>query len=339
MRDTDLVLAGELRERSQDLLDLLREHVYALDLHHVVGTAHDGVDPRIFASARTFTRNDTGHVVRTETDERRALLDQRRNDDLAPLAVRHIFARLRIDDLQIDVIIPVVHAALIVTADTDAGSVDLREAIDIINLDAEFALDAVPHFFAPALGTDHALLQVDLILQALLFDLLGQKKRIGGCRTENRRFHILHELQLFFRIAGSHGDRHGAELFRAVLEADARRPKAVARCDLNTILVGDARRLIAALEHLSPVIHVLRCIRNDDRCPRRSGRRVNADDLLLRYGHQAERIRVAQILFLRKREALKILHCLHLCDAGLLKFPAVKIIGMDQALHLIIHHL
>jgi len=61
--------------------------------------------------------------VRAEADERRSFLAQRRDDDLAPLAVGQRLARLRVDDLDVDEIIPVVDAVVRIAADADARSV------------------------------------------------------------------------------------------------------------------------------------------------------------------------------------------------------------------------
>ena len=264
MRDADLVLAGEFGEGSQDLFDLLGEYIDALDLHHVVASACDHIDAGELASARALARNDPGKVVSAETDERRALLDKRRDDDLAPLAVGDVLTRCRIDDLQINIVVPVVHSGVILAVDADAGSVDFSQSVNIIQLNAQLCGNALAHLLAPALGSDNALFEVDLVRDAALLDLFRQKKSVGRRRAQNCGLKVHHHLQLLVGVAGSHGDRHRAEFLTAVLEADTCSPQAVSGRDMNAVLFGDSGKLIAALEHLAPVVDVLGGIGNDD---------------------------------------------------------------------------
>ena len=60
-----LVLARYLGEGTKHFLDLAREHVHALDLHHIVRPAHYGVDPWEGAPAGAFTRDYPGQIVNT----------------------------------------------------------------------------------------------------------------------------------------------------------------------------------------------------------------------------------------------------------------------------------
>ena len=137
-------------------------------------------------------------------DEGRAFLDEGRDDDLAGLAVRNGLQGHGVDDLDVEEVVPVVHAVVILTADADAGTVDLGQTVDVVEFDAEFFGDALPHGVAPALGTDDTLLQVDLVLDAPLFDLFREEQRIGGRGTEDGGLHVDHHLELFVGVAGTH---------------------------------------------------------------------------------------------------------------------------------------
>ena len=132
-------------------------------------------------------------------------------------------------------------------------------------VNAQNPLDALAHRFAPSLGADNPLLQVDFIPDSALFNLLCEEQRVGGCGAEDCGLQVHHHLQLLLCVAGSHRNRHRAELLAAVLETDTRGPETVARSDVDAVLVRDARCLVAALEHLAPVVDILGCIRDDDR--------------------------------------------------------------------------
>ena len=54
---------------------------------------------------------------------------------------------------------------------------------------------------------------------------------------------------------------------------------------------------------------------------------MNADDFFLRDGHEPERIRVTQILFLGERQLFEFLGCRYFVDAGILKLAPVKTVG------------
>ena len=151
MRNSNLVLAGDLLKCSQNLLDLVWEYIDAFNLHHVIGSAHDNINAWELAAAGASAGDNTGQVMGTIANQRSAFLDQCGNDDLADLAVRQIFAGNRVDDLQVDIVIPVVHSAVFLAADADARSVDLGQSVDIVEFDAQFAGNAVTHLLTPSL--------------------------------------------------------------------------------------------------------------------------------------------------------------------------------------------
>ena len=284
-----------------------REHVDAMNLHHVIGTAGEGVDARMLVmAARALTGDDTRQVVRAEADERCALLLQRGEDDLAPFAVGYGFARLRVDDLEVDVVAPHMHAMTMLAVDADAGAVHLGEAVDVVVLDSEPVDDALTNLLARTLRTRNELLELDLVLDAALFNFLGNQQRIARSSGEHRGFHVDHELQLLFGIARTHGDSHGAQKLATSLEADASRPQAVTRRNLNAIGRRHPSVLVATRELDGPVLDVLLGVRDDDRRTGRARRGVDADDLLLRNGSQSKRISLAQIAFVSERQLLEI---------------------------------
>ena len=112
------------------------------------------------------------------TDKGSAFLYESCDNNFAHFAVGNRFARLRVDNFKIEVIVPVVHTLVVFAVDTDTGAVNLSKSVDIIKLDAEGISDMLTHFVAPSLRADNALFQVDVLLDASLFDLLSEKKCI-----------------------------------------------------------------------------------------------------------------------------------------------------------------
>ena len=139
------------------------------------------------------------------------------------------------------------------------------------------------HLFAPTLGTDNAPLKSELIANATLGNCLGKKQSIGGGGAQNGGLQVFHHSELLFGVARTQRHCHGAQLFGAKLEADAGRPQAIARRNVNAVFVGDAHRFIATRKHRGPVVYVLLGIGNYHRDARGARRGMDTNDLFL--GH------------------------------------------------------
>ena len=179
MGDANLVLAGQLRELLEDFLNLLREYIDALDFHHVISTPGNHIDARVLAATLAIPRNNPGHIVGTVADQRRPFLHQGGDDNLAPLPVSHRLQGNRVDDFQINIIIPVMHAVVIFAADADARAINLRQAVNVVQLNAQLAGNTVTHLLPPALGADDALFQINIITDAAFLDFLCQQQGVG----------------------------------------------------------------------------------------------------------------------------------------------------------------
>ena len=249
------------------------------------------------AAAGAVAGDDAREVMRAIADQRSAFLAQRGENQLPDLAVGHRRARVGIDDLDVNVVRPTCMPAAR-RRKCRCRAVDLRQTVDVVDLDAQLVLNAVAHLLAPALRSDDALPQVKAVANGALPDLLGQQKRIRARGGENRRLQILHHLQLLLGVAGAHGDGHGSEALRAELEADARRPQSIAGRNVDAVLVGDARHLVATRELNGPVLDVFAGVGDDDGRARRAGGAVDAHDLLIGNRLQSKRVRGAQVVFL-----------------------------------------
>ena len=102
------------------------------------------------------------------------------------------------------------HTVMRLAGNADARAVDLGQAVDVEDFDAQLVRNTVAHLLAPALGTDNALLQVELVTQAALGDFLGEQKRVARRAGDDRGMQILHHLKLLLGVAGTHRNRHSA---------------------------------------------------------------------------------------------------------------------------------
>src|SRR5450830_1638343 len=92
----DLIVGRDPRDAYQYLLDLARVDVDAPDDEHVVGPAGDPLHATERPPARALARDDAADVARPVSDDRDALLGERREHDLALLPIRHRLQRLRV---------------------------------------------------------------------------------------------------------------------------------------------------------------------------------------------------------------------------------------------------
>ena len=102
------------------------------------------------AAARAGHIAQTSNVARAVADHRQRLLGQRRDDQFAGLAHRQRLQRLRIDDLEQEMILPAVQPGL--NAMALAGHTrphDFGQAVDVNRLEPEPNLEIAAHGVAP----------------------------------------------------------------------------------------------------------------------------------------------------------------------------------------------
>ena len=116
---------------TKHLLDLAREHVDAADDQHVVAAAGDALHTAERPPARARLGDDPRDVPRAVADDRDALLRERREHDLADLAVGHGLKRLGIDDLDEEVVLEHVQPVLVLALGRHSGSHDLGQTVDV----------------------------------------------------------------------------------------------------------------------------------------------------------------------------------------------------------------
>jgi hypothetical protein len=151
-REHELEVRREGGHAQDQLLELGREEVDPAQDEHVVAAAGDALHP---PHRPRCPRQQARQVACAVADERQRLFRQRREHELAALAVRKRVARVRVDDLRIEVVLPDEEAVLRLDAlARDAGADHLREPVDVDGVDAGALLDLGPHLVRPRLGAE-----------------------------------------------------------------------------------------------------------------------------------------------------------------------------------------
>ena len=160
------------------------------------------------------------------------------------------------------------HRTLGAAVYADAGTVYLGKPVDVVKLNAELRGNARTHFVAPSFGADHTLLQAYLIPDTSFGDLLRKKERVRRSGTKHGRFHIDHHSDLLVGVAGTHRDRHCAELLASELESDPRRPQTVSGGYVYSVELRYSRHFVASRKHQRPIVYILLGVGDYYRCTR-----------------------------------------------------------------------
>ena len=198
-------------------------------------------------------------------------------------------------------------AAIVIAAHAHARAIDLSEAVDVVELDAQLVGDALAHLLAPALGTNEALREGELVADAFLGNALGQKQGVRRGGAQDGGLQVLHHAQLLLGVARAHGNGHGAHALGTELEADACGPQAITRRDVDAVFARAADGTVAASEHLGPVVNVLLGVRDDDGGAGRARRGVDANDFFVGNRLDSQGIRLAQVCLLGEGKLLEVL--------------------------------
>src|SRR5213079_1190470 len=113
--------------------------------------------PRKRAAAGARLARDRREVARAIAQQRQRFLRQRREDELADIAVVDGLAALRIDDLDEKVILAHVRAVTRLDAlERDARAHHLRQAVDVDGFQPETRLDLLSEPLRPRLAAEDA---------------------------------------------------------------------------------------------------------------------------------------------------------------------------------------
>ena len=290
-------------DREQGGLDLRREDVDAADDEHVVAAAADALHAADRASARARLGDEGGQVVRPVADHRHRALAQRGEHQFALGAVGQQLAGLRVHDLRVEVVLENVQPGLVRALDGHTRADDLREAVDVVRLDAAVRLDVPAHRLGPGLRAENARAQRQLLdVHAQFAGPLDQVDEVAGRAADGGDVEVLHDHDLPVGVAAGDRDDRRAERLRAVMRAEAAGEQAVAVRVLDDVAGMQPAGGETAHHHARPDVHVLLRVGDDDRLARRPARSVQADHFLHRTGEQAERVRVAQVRLLHERQ-------------------------------------
>ncbi len=249
------------------------------------------------AAARAGARNQGGDVAGAVTEQGHGLAAKRGQHQFAGLALGHRLAGLRIDDLDEEMVFPEVHAVLVLALERHARAVHFRKAVGIVNVHAKAFLDLSPGFLGVRFGADERLAQREVAarVDAVLFQEVGEIKRVARGQMDERGPEILHQHQLPFGVAGAGGDDEAADFLRAVVRDQRAGEQAVGHHVLEHVLRGDAGHDEGTGAELGGVVHVL--AREEERLRFAGGAAggVQAQGGVVRHGQHAGGIVRAQI--------------------------------------------
>ena len=328
----------------QNRFDLGREYIHATDDEHVIAASLGFAHLNMGTSAGALLPGQYAEITGPVTDQRESFLGDAGEYQLSFFTLRKNLTGLRIDDLGNEMIFVDVHAALLFTLEGYTRSGDLGQSVDIISLDAQFALDLVPHFLCPGLCTEDTCLQADIILGASHFiETLCQISRIRRCAAKDRRIQIPHELDLTLCISGRHGDGQASHLVGTAVKSRASGEQTVTVADLHYIFLGCTGCHQCSGAAVLPEIQVVLCIKCNHTASCGTAGGLDPYTVLRRTGQKSVGICLAKIVLRQERqlgEILQALDILRLYTLLIHQFMVVFVILinirhlLDQALFL-----
>ena len=210
-----------------------------------------------------------GEIARAVADDRQRLLGERGKDELAGLSVGARAARVRVDDLGIEVILPDVRAVLGFEAFAgDARADHFGESVDVDGIDREAVLDLAPHRLGPGLGAVNADGERGAPrIDALAIELVGDRQHVARRHHDDARAKIPNQLDLPLGHAARSRDDRATEPLGAVVDAEAAGEEPVAVRDVDEIAGPAARGADRASADARPGVEVLRaCSRRSSAC-------------------------------------------------------------------------
>ena len=204
-------------------------------------------------SALALTGNDTGEVTRTVAEDRHHGTVERGEHHLTDLSVGNGLQGVRINDLQDVVVLPQVHAILLLALKGHARSVHLGHTERVVGFHAQESLDATALLIGMGLGTDKQGAELrGARIDTLLLEHLGQTHCIRGDSVQTGGTEILDEHDLSLGVTGSSGHRGGSQLLGSILEAQSAGEHTVAGGVLENIRVAASHHVHVTGDHVGP---------------------------------------------------------------------------------------
>ena len=280
-----------------------------MDDDHVVAARVDARDAADGAPAGARRRLDAREVARAVADHRAAGAVERRENELARLAVGQRLERVRVDDLGVEVVLEDVQARAVDAVAADAGAGDLGEAVDVVRDEAGGLLDLAAHLLGPGLGAEEAVPERHLLAEvdALLLPLVEDVQKVGRRARDRRDAEVLHQHDLAVGVAAGDREDGAAVGLGAVVQPQAAGEEAVAVGDLDDVVRRHAAHREAAHHAVLPDLDVVPGVRDADRLAGRARGAVVADDLAVRRRLEAGRVFVPEVRLHRERQELDVL--------------------------------
>ena len=189
------------------------------------------------------------------------------------------------------------HAALVFAFRSHAGADEFGEAVDVVRIDPQTALDFTAHVFAPRLGTEAAGLERQAgKINALFLRGFGKEQGIRGGAGEQGGAEVAHDVQLAAGIAGRNRDHVGTDAAHAVMHTKTAGKHAVTEGILYRIALFATGHGQGAGHDFRPQVDIVLRVGADHRRAGGAGGGVDFDQIFTRTGEKPVRVGFAQFV-------------------------------------------
>ena len=138
-------MGRDIGDVDEDILDLGREHVDALDDQHIVGSAHGFRHSAMGSAAGAGLIIELSDILGAVSEHRHTLTGQGGDDQLADFTLAEALAGIGVDDLGQEVILRKMHTVARFTVAGNTGAAQLGHAVVVGYADVEVVLDLLTH--------------------------------------------------------------------------------------------------------------------------------------------------------------------------------------------------
>ena len=321
-------VVGGITVVQQHRFDLAGEHVDAPDNQHIVGAALGLGHPDVGPAAGALLPGEGADIPGAVAEEREGLLVHGGEHQLALLSLGEYLSGIGVNDLRDEVVLVDVHSLLRGALEGDARPAELREAVDIVGLDAQGGFDVPAHLLAPGLGAEDTGLQRDILgLIAHFPHPLPQESGIAGGAAENGGLQIHNEHNLTVGVAGAGGDGEAAHLVAAAVETGAAGEQTVAIGHLADVLFCAAGGHDGPGAAFLPQVDIGLGVEGHHALSGGAGGGLNAHRLREGNAQKAVGIRLPQIVLGKKREQVQVVDGLNVLRRDPLFLHLFPIVG------------
>src|SRR5574344_1513343 len=257
------VVRSDTAHLEQCSLNLRREYVHTANDKHVIASANETAQARKGTSTFAFTIIDACQILRAVADKRETFLRERGEHKFANDIFTNRLQSVAVNDFRNEVVFVYVQAFVILAVTGNARTHHFAQSVDVIRLDVEHIFNLIAHLLRPRFSTADCSAQLYFVEQSLRSDFFCNVEQVRRSAGNAGYAEVNHHGDELLRVARRHWHYRGTDIFRTVVSAQSASKEAVAVCNLNDVVLGEACIGECTSHTFSPHFNIMPRVAND----------------------------------------------------------------------------